>query len=383
MKYICMYDLDDRQNRKYVLSAKNKIDYILATAEKVTDDKIEIISVAETKDTKHQCARLDYVAPNLTLKQFFSFGRRNILTKALDMVLLPVYLFCYLLANTEQDETVIVYHSLRYCSPIALAKKIRKFRLILEMEEIYSDVSGRVKQRERELRFVDLADAFIFPTQLLDDLVNTNHKPAVIIHGTYQVESDRKCDVFGTKLQNQESHIIHCVYAGTLDPRKGGASAAAAAAEFLPENYHIHILGFGSDQQIRKMKNQIKDRANQSKAQVTYDGLLSGEDYIRFIQSCDIGLSTQNPDAAFNDTSFPSKILSYMANGLRVVSIRIPAIERSYIGKNVYYYNPQTPQEIAQAILSMDLNDDYNGREVVKQLDKKFATEFSALLQNK
>ena len=106
------------------------------------------------------------------------------------------------------------------------------------------------------------------------------------------------------------------------------------------------------------------------------------EDYIRFIQSCDIGLSTQNPKAAFNSTSFPSKILSYMANGLRVVSIRIPAIETSAVGKYMYYYEEQQPKEIAKAIMSVNMNDDYNGRKIISNLDTEFYKNIAKLLEH-
>lgn len=43
-----------------------------------------------------------------------------------------------------------------------------------------------------------------------------------------------------------------------------------------------------------------------------------------------------------------------MANGLRVVSVRIPVVEESGIGKCVYYYDEQTPENIAKAIKSID-----------------------------
>lgn len=138
-------------------------------------------------------------------------------------------------------------------------------------------------------------------------------------------------------------------------------------------------MGFGSDEDVRKMKDLIAEISNRSDAKVTYDGLLSGEDYIRFIQSCDIGLSTQNPDAAFNATSFPSKILSYMANGLRVVSIRIPAIERSAVGRYMYYYDAQTPKEIAKAIMAVDTTDGYDGRKTISQLNTEFCHDVAKL----
>ena len=174
---------------------------------------------------------------------------------------------------------------------------------------------------------------------------------------------------------------IHCVYAGTLDPRKGGAIASAESALFLNENYHIHILGFGNEKEKAEMLNTIDSISKKSKAKITYDGLLSGEEYIKFIQSCDIGLSTQNPNAKFNDTSFPSKILSYMANGLRVVSVRIPVVEESGIGKCVYYYDEQTPENIAKAIKSIDFSEEYDSRKAIGVLDKAFICNLKTMLK--
>lgn len=250
------------------------------------------------------------------------------------------------------------------------------------MEEIYADVIGKTIIRKKEISAAHKASGYIFPTRMLDLEINNRHKPFVIIHGTYQVEMDRKCRIFDGDLETGGGKKIHCVYAGTFDPRKGGAAAAVEAAEFLPVDYHIHILGFGSDEEIRNMKDYISQVAKRSTAKVSYDGLLTGEDYIKFIQSCDIGLSTQNPDAAFNATSFPSKILTYLANGLRVVSIRIPVIEQSDIGDKLFYYDEQTPDQIANAILSVDLSQEYDSRRLIEQLSECFERELVEVLEN-
>ena len=66
-----------------------------------------------------------------------------------------------------------------------------------------------------------------------------------------------------------------------------------------------------------------------------------------------------------------------------MVSIKIPAIEQSAVGDMLYYYTEQTPEEIANAILSTQLNDGYDGRTVVGHLHKKFTTELLNLLQKK
>ena len=217
-----------------------------------------------------------------------------------------------------------------------------------------------------------MADTYIFSTELLKEKLNTSGKPDVTIYGTYNVEQ---------KLTKKFSDgKIHVVYAGTFDPRKGGAAAAAAAAAYLPNNYHVHICGFGNEKQIENMKKMVnKNNANHSVARLSYDGLLKGETYLRFLQSCHIGLSTQNPNASFNGTSFPSKILSYMSNGLSVVSIRIEAIERSAVGKYINYYDVQTPEEIAKAILEATPTN--SNQQVISELDEKFKNDIQTLIR--
>lgn len=54
------------------------------------------------------------------------------------------------------------------------AKKIKRFRLILEVEEIYNDVFLKSKaSRRMEERFIKNADKYIFPTELLNQKLNS------------------------------------------------------------------------------------------------------------------------------------------------------------------------------------------------------------------
>jgi hypothetical protein len=64
-----------------------------------------------------------------------------------------------------------------------------------------------------------------------------------------------------------------------------------------------------------------------------------------------------------------------MANGLQVVSIKIPAIQTSLVGEEMYYYDEQTPQAIAEAIRSVDVNSQQTPREVLARLDKDFVED--------
>lgn len=280
--------------------------------------------------------------------------------------------FRELLCHNKED-TIIAYHSLEDAFELWIAKKICGFKLILELEEIYQDVVDCSKDKAYwERKVISSADAYILATEALSKQIPAG-RPYIVINGTYRSEPPRNVRFDDDK--------IHCVYAGTFDPTKGGAAAAAAAA-FLPQNYHVHILGFGTDEQIENLKKQIAEVQKTTKCTLTYDGLKSGEEYIQFLQKCHIGLCTQVPDAKYTETSFPSKVLVYLANGLRVLSVRIPAVKQSDVGDMLFYYDEQKPEKIAEAIQSIDVTLPYDSRERLNALDIKAFEDIEKLLDS-
>lgn len=370
------------ENRVVALSATSKMDYICDALNNI-GYTVEIVSGSVSWDEKRaHRGKCKEIRDGVTLRSFSTLPWKGRINKAISLFWVN-WGIARTLLKMKKDEKVLVYHSLAYMPVINILHKIKRFDLILEVEEVYSDVIGDLKQKEKELRFLMSADGYIFPTKLLNNLINqTSQKPYAIIHGTYRVEQDKKYRLFNDSLYAESNKMIHCVYAGTLDPRKGGAIAAVAAAEFLPHGYHIHIIGFGSEKEIENIRKTVSQIACRTKCKVSYDGLYYGEEYTKFLQSCDIGLSTQNPAADFNATSYPSKILSYMANGLRVVSIRIPAVESSSISNKMFYYDEQTPEKIAAAIMAVDFGSEYDSRALIAKLASDFEEKLANLLNN-
>ena len=369
MKYIGFYDVDSKR-RGISMALINKMNYVSMAIANVGIPS-EIISCAMIAN-ENLAAEDICLGENRTV-HFFKTKKRSRLKpiRVLQVLRMNLILFFYLLRKVKRDEKILVYHSLGLMRAVYWAKKIKKFHLVLEVEEIYNDVLYRSKRsRKMEERLIDCAEEYIFPTDVLNQKLNKTNKPYAVVHGTYQVEPDYQESFHDDK--------IHIVYAGIFDPRKGGVTAVEAAT-FLPKNYHLHILGFGSEKETAAIQGVIDKTNAISEATVTYDGLLTGEEYIRFLQKCQIGLCPQDPQAAFNATSFPSKILSYMANGLRVVSIRIPAIEGSAVGSDIYYYDEQTPEKIAEAICRININDNYDSKAKIRLLDQKFQTDIVTL----
>lgn len=363
MIYIGHYDLyDSSVKRSYATSAVNKIRYMLKSFSKAYEE-VCVFSFSKNIEEKFKIYPSELKHEGSVGIYFpLSWGGKGKLHTFSMIIWLRICLFLYLLKHAHKNEHVYVYHATSYGKSILWAKAIKKFKLILEVEEIYSDVqktSGNL--REYEFNYIDKADAYIFSTNLLNEKINMINKPYIVINGTYEVE-----DIISEKFNDGK---IHVVYAGTFDIRKGSA-AAAAAAEYLNKDYVLHICGFGSEKDKTDLLKIISQSNAKNDCKIEFHGLLTGRDYISFLQKCHIGLSTQNPNASFNETSFPSKILSYLANGLSVVSIRIPAVETSSVGKYITYYDEQTPAQIADAIMHANINTDY--RSVISKLSENY-----------
>ena len=371
MIYITYYTTPDDKRKSSPAANAKAISISKALAKNGIDVKI-LSTCTVAKEGKFIKGRKFKLQDGVECKQYALYNTSFGPFRRLQYYFANIRVFTYLLLHAKKGENVLFYHAIERSFPILLAKKIKKFRLILEAEEIYSNASKlSEKYQKAEYECLNSADAYIFPTIMLNEKINVDGKPYCIIHGTYDPEPI-------ISVPNKEK--IHVVYAGTLDPNKGGAVSAVESSRYLNENYHLHILGFGTDDLVVGIREKVAEASKHTDCTVTYDGCLLGEEYSRFVQECNIGLSTQNPNANFNDTSFPSKILSYMANGLRVVTVRIPVVESSDVNDDMIYYDEQTPEKIAEAIMSVNIDPTYDPRKKISMLNKKFCEDIKKVL---
>lgn len=356
---------------KAAVSAVSKMNYI-ATLLKVIDS-VSIVSRSYSIVNKQMKARELKIDDSLNLINFKSYRSLGRITRNLNRLYVNKQLESFCLKNIKSTDVVVIYHSTDDLKLIELLKQKIGCKIVLEVEEIYADVTNDKDLKLRELKAFENCDGFIISVEELYQALEIE-KPYIVINGTYEPEPLREVSFNDTK--------IHCIYAGTFDQTKGGALAAVKAAEFLPKEYHVHILGFGTEKQVENIKNEINKVQNKVNCILTYDGLKSGDEYIEFLQKCHIGLCTQIPDAKYVQTSFPSKILVYLANGLRVLSVYIPAIANSKVGNLLYYYNDQNPQVIAQAIRNIDISKPYNSRNELITIDNLAKNEIKELIRN-
>ncbi|MBQ0083934.1 MAG: hypothetical protein KBS52_04135 [Clostridiales bacterium] len=362
MKYIGFYDFPEyiAENRAAGPPARAVCEYMAKLFGRV-DNLVVFAPIRTLNKSGLYKARVQKLNDNVTVKIPFSFGTRTKIGRVLVAFYTRLWLLFQLLFKTKSYETVIAYHSMSFIGVISFAKKIKHLHLIEEIREIYADInqmSEKSKQNERE--YFAKADSYIFATELLNSSINTLNKPYLISPAVYTPEK-----IVSEKFADGK---IHLVYAGTFRQSKGGVDTAIKIGKFLDSGYHIHILGTGTDERIKELNNLIAE--NSGECLITYDGILYGDDFKTFLQKCHIGLSTQNPEGSYNVSSFPSKIMTYLANGLDVLSVRIPAVETCPVGSYLYYYDDSNPQNIADVIKTIDIKQSINKSDLLKKLDE-------------
>lgn len=343
IKYVGYFDssVNEGQARAYALSAASKIRYIARVLNDIGYE-VQIVSPSQTTSSHGFPGKSYSLNRGTEVSLFRTFGSGTKPRRLLNLVWSQISLLVYLLRATKRDETVLAYHSLYLQFPLFVALKIKRFRLVLEVEEIYQDVVnvwapvGWV-----EYATIRSASAYVFATEMLNDRLNPKLKPFTVIYGSYDVPTRR--------VERPADGLIHLVYAGTLDPRKGNLSCLEAM-RFLDSKFHLHILGIGNRRELEAVESRLAAIRAETDCLISLDSPRTGDAFTDYLHTCAIGLATQDADARFNQTSFPSKILTYLAHGLEVVATRIPAVEVSAVAERVYFCDSSDPEVIADSV---------------------------------
>jgi hypothetical protein len=377
IKYIGFYDIKEfkDENRNYGIAGKNKMEYICDSLVNA-GYKVEIISPSWSANTRgFYRSRNTKIKNNIYLYVGPTFGARFIISKIFRMLFSWAWLFLYLIFNVKKDEKVIVYHSLGLSYPLFIATVIKRINIILEFEEEYCRIKnqpGLYKWIEKKI--INIADRYILPNDLMIEKYCFNKDKCIVIYGQYSI-------YYQKKIHNTNDNIISLVYAGIIDEDEGSVFKAVELSRYLSGKYRINILGKANKQDLGKLIKLINLINRENECRVNYNGFFEGNHYIRKLLDNHIGLNLREKEADYIDYAFPSKILSYLGAGLRVVSSRIKCVERSKIGDLLYYYDSGKIDEIAETIKKIDLGKPYDSRIRLKELNNQFINDLNNILE--
>lgn len=377
MKYICEHSIPiaNSEERIYTLSSEDKADYI---AKKMNDAglHVEFISNSRTKLKRgYLKSRVDKLDSGRTIVSGATFGCKKKLGLLVQRIHSLIWLTLYLVSNCKKNETVIFYHSVFTSVPMIICKRIKHIKIILEIEEIFADLNNNNKSWWRdkiEQRAILKADGFIFASGMLQEKCNSNKKPFAIANGKYELP----------RLYIEQKSIgkTILVYAGLIRSGKV-AFNAARIARYLPERYEIRIIGYGSDNDIESLKCEIEEINRLSVCKVIYDGTKREEDYNRYLQECDYGLCPLTTDTVYQSGCFPSKITSYLANGLCVYTTQNEVVKNSPYKDYIWFVEDDNPEKFARRIMETNGEILNNPRDRILEMDNDFLAALVVLLE--
>ena len=370
--YIGCYDnFNNNRNLNTQPSGITKMNYI-KQALKNAGFYVSVFSVAECKSNKLVFNKKEkyQIDKFEDIDYIFSIGRKNIILKLISRFLLIIQLLHYLLWKRTKDDIILIYHSLAIAPVIKLIQIVCTRQIYFEVEEIYQAVYKASNSKiENEINYLKKGKGFIFVNDIIKDKCSFEGKSA-ICYGNYLMQQNRT-------LQNNEDEKIHIVYAGVIEGEGTDVYLAMDVAKYLSSQYHVHILGYGLETNINKMIYYLGNL--KTECTISYDGCLSGNEYLNFLSKCHIGLCTRVLEDEYSDYAFPSKLLVYLSNNLHTICTPVSAIVKSKISSHLLFPIDKTPESIAKLILSIDINKEVENKGLLQELHNDFIIQLQSL----
>lgn len=356
-------------------SSVSKVDYIADSLVKAGFN-VHIVSLSE--GNLHSKFKLNHIGSILVEQNkrvffFFTFSRNNILLKALSRLLIYFQLLFYLLSKVKNGDRILVYHSLSNMWFFRLYNHFTSKPICLEIEEVYNAVYQNVDKIDKEIEYFNANkfSGFILVNDIIAEKCGIKKK-SIVCYGKYNVEDTYR----DSKIQNE---TINIVYAGLISSQGSDVYLAVDIARHLPGNYRIFILGYGSDFSIADLIRYIDQSNVRNECKVSYEGCLQGDDYLRFLRTCQIGLCTRILKDELSNYTFPSKVMAYLSYGLIPVCTPISCVQQSKISDLVLFSEDISSESIASIILRIDFSLASLYRDRLNMLDLEFVKSLREL----
>lgn len=379
IKYIGFYNRNDNPNNFKSFPASNtKINYIISALKKA-NYSVDILALGETTSkNKFFKAKKTVIDSNETVNYVSTFSSNFLILKLLSRIYLSLQVLFFLLFKVKKGSTVILYHSYPLLKIVKLSRYLKEYTLILELEEIYQAAwKASSKKIENEMKYVRQADGYIYVNDIIGNKCGIHNKPFVVCYGNYKIEKENSQKIY--------DEVINVVYAGVLADYDSDVYLAINSAKLLPDNYVLHILGYGIEKHVDNLLVKIQEINNKMDMEkIIFHGKMIGDDYINFLSKCHIGLSTRVLEDQYSDFTFPSKVLVYLGNRLATVSSPIKCILKSKVAKYIYFCKDISPASVASTIQEIDFTKFKKDEQIdmLVTLDNDFVKNLKYLIEN-
>lgn len=291
----------------------------------------------------------------------------------LSQVWIYMQVFTYILFNYRKGDTILIFHDYGLSFLYKVFRTFIRCDFIYLVCEIFNAVYDKGKNAiEKECKRLSNGDAYIFVNTELPKIFNVG-KPYCICSGNYNYVAREKVN----------DGKVHVIYAGKISTGIiNDAFFSLEVAKLLPGNHCIHFAGYGEDEDIEKLKKEIKDlNILRGYEYACYEGNLSGDSYESLLSKCHIGLCTRTLKNELSNYCFPSKTLVYLTHNIIPICPKIDILGNSAVKDLICFVENLTPEALALSVMKAENRIiEYDNGEFLNKLSKDFRDNLKNIL---
>ena len=233
---------------------------------------------------------------------------------------------------------------------VCMAKKRKKIFSIAIVTDVPVVRAGERRKGLRALPFklknatIFKFDSYVFLTEQMNDLLNPQNKPYVIIEGL----ADKTVLELPNELEKKYQEKV-CIMAGLLENIYGVDILLKAFEQVVCPGARLRFYGKGSSVNAIIEAGKIDSR-------ISFCGELTNKEIVQEEKKATLLINPRPPIGEWTAYSFPSKNMEYMASGTPLVACDLPCIPEEY---KKYFYRITPPDEsglknILQQLLEMN-----------------------------
>lgn len=266
----------------------------------------------------------------------------NLNCRYLRAITSAVFLFAYLLRNAEPTDVVLTYNFTPFIAfPVLTAKLFKRFKLIIDYEELYSKIYKKSLAGFFEKLGIRSADAFIACSRIISSNLEKYRKPVCVSSG-YSFWAEE----FSANSNLDTSGHIHqdpfVLYSGRLDKIGGIMNLIQAFFEASPLEAKLVITGSGPE------TSHIERIATENKKVLFLGNVSMSELKVLLSKDC-VCVNPIDPTSSYSTFSFSSKVTWWLSMGKVVLSTEARSVIDSDFSGFLHFYDG-TVEDFAKAV---------------------------------
>lgn len=293
---------------------------------------------------------------------------KGIIYKYIPFVNLPVlkhicvlfYTFFYVLfwGMRNRKDKAVICDVLCISSSLGalIASKLCGLKSVAVVTDIYEQMVGEkstgfnafLKDLAGTLnkKYVTSFNRYVLLTEAMNEIVNPNHKPYVVMEGLCDLDIPDFLEV------KQKSSPRVILYAGGIESKYGVQMLVEAFKMLEIDDVELHIYGNGTYVDTLKAEALIDKR-------IKYFGVKSNKEIVREELKATLLVNPRFTTEEFTKYSFPSKNMEYMVSGTPLLTTNLPGMPKDY-HPYVYLFDNETVEGYADTlrkVLSLPLDE--------------------------